>query len=93
MISENSKIKLGYGQGYLDLTIGEGTEVVLSEELSAASHGEIDRSIDHAQGKNLDDFADCKSATILASDITRPTPSHLILPPLSAGSRAWAFPI
>ncbi len=82
MISENSKIKLGYGQGYLDLTIGEGTEVVLSEELSAASHGEIDRSIDHAQGKNLDDFADCKSATILASDITRPTPSHLILPPL-----------
>ena len=32
--------------------------------------------------KYLDDFAGCKSATILASDITRPAPNHLILPPL-----------
>lgn len=82
MISENSKIKLGYGQGSLDLMTSIGLEVVLSEELSAASPFEIDRSIDHSAGICLDDFAGCKSASILASDITRPAPSHLILPPL-----------
>lgn len=62
--------------------IGEGAEVVLAEELAAAPAGEVERSIDHAQGKNLDEFAGCKSACILASDITRPAPSHLMLPPL-----------
>ena len=62
--------------------IGEGAEVVLAEELAAAPAGEVERSIDHAQGKNLDDFAGSKSASILVSDITRPAPSHLMLPPL-----------
>ena len=62
--------------------IGEGAEVVLAEELPAALHGELERSIDNAEGKSLDDFAGCKSACILASDITRPAPSHLMLPPL-----------
>jgi nickel-dependent lactate racemase len=33
-------------------------------------------------GKSLDDFAGCKSASILVSDITRPAPSHLMIPPL-----------
>jgi nickel-dependent lactate racemase len=60
----------------------EGAEVVLAEELAAAPAGEIERSLDHSQGKSLDDFAGCKSASILASDITRPAPSHLMLPPL-----------
>ena len=82
MNSKNSKITLGYGQGCLDLMIGEGAEVVLAEELAAAPAGEVERSIDHAQGKNLDDFAGSKSASILVSDITRPAPSHLMLPPL-----------
>lgn len=82
MKSNNSKIKLGYGQGCLDLMIGEGAEVVLAEELPASPPGEIDRSIDNAEGKSIDDFSGCRSAVILASDITRPTPSHLILPPL-----------
>jgi len=82
MNSNNSKIKLGYGQGCLSLLIGEGAEVVLAEELPAAQHGELERSIDNAEGKSLDDFAGCKSACILASDITRPAPSHLMLPPL-----------
>ncbi len=82
MISNNRKIKLGYGQGCLDLVVGVGTEVVLADELAAAPAGEIDRSLDHAQGKNLDDFAGSKSASILVSDITRPAPSHIMLPPL-----------
>jgi lactate racemase len=82
MNSDNSKIKLGYGQGCLNLMIGEGAEVVLAKELAAAPACEVERSIDQAKGKNLDDFAGCKSASILVSDITRPAPSHLMLPPL-----------
>ena len=82
MNSNNSKIKLGYGQECLDLMVGDGAEVVLAEELPAAPAGEIDRSIDHSYGKRLDDFAGSKSACILVSDITRPAPSHIMLPPL-----------
>ena len=61
--------------------IGEGAEVVLAEELPAAPPGEVERSIDDAEGR-MDDFAGCRSASILVSDITRPAPSHLMLPPL-----------
>jgi len=82
MISNNRKIKLGYGQECLDLMVGDGAEVVLAEELPAAPAGEIERSIDHSYGKRLDDFAGSKSACILVSDITRPAPSHIMLPPL-----------
>ena len=82
MNSKNCKIKLGYGQGCLDLVVGVGAEVVLAEELAAAPVGEVERSIDHALGRSLDDFAGSKSASILVSDITRPAPSHLMLPPL-----------
>jgi len=82
MNSNNRKIKLGYGQGCLDLVVGVGAEVVLAEELPAAPVGEVERSIDHAAGRSLDDFAGSKSASILVSDITRPAPSHLMLPPL-----------
>ena len=82
MNSNNRKIKLGYGQGCLDLVVGEDAEVVLAEELPAAPVGEVERSIDHAAGRSLDDFAGSKSASILVSDITRPAPSHLMLPPL-----------
>jgi len=78
----SNNIKLDYGQGCLSLMMDEGAEVVLAEELAAAPPGELERSIDHARGKRLDDYAGCKSACILASDITRPAPSHLMLPPL-----------
>jgi nickel-dependent lactate racemase len=82
MMKSNNCVQLGYGQGCLDLMLAEGAEVVLAEELAAAPAGEIERSLDHSLGKSLDDFAGCKSASILASDITRPAPSHLMLPPL-----------
>jgi nickel-dependent lactate racemase len=82
LMKSTDHIRLGYGQGCLDLVLAEGAEVVLAEELAAAPDGEIDRSLDHSQGKSLDDFAGSKSASILASDITRPAPSHLMLPPL-----------
>ena len=75
-------MKLCYGQGCLDLEVREGVEIVLPIELPAAGPGEIERSLDQPQGLNLDDFQGCKSASILVSDITRPAPSHLMLPPL-----------
>ncbi|HEX7445479.1 MAG TPA: nickel-dependent lactate racemase [Methanothrix sp.] len=75
-------MKLNYGQGCLHLLAGEEAEVVLPEELPQAGTGEIERSLDHPLGKSLDEFQGCRSASILVSDITRPAPSHLMLPPL-----------
>jgi nickel-dependent lactate racemase len=80
--SNSRTIKLGYGQGCLVLPAGEEAEVVLPQELPPAGPGEIERSIDHCFGKSLDEFQGSKSASILVSDITRPAPSHLMLPPL-----------
>ena len=75
-------IKLGFGQGFLKLMLDEGAEVVAEQELSAAPDGEIERSLDEPLGKRLEELAGCRSASILASDITRPAPSHILLPPL-----------
>ena len=80
--SNSRNIKLNYGQGCLDLLAGEEAEVVLPEELPQADPGEIERSLDHPLGRSLDEFQGCRSASILVSDITRPAPSHLMLPPL-----------
>ncbi|MCX6676000.1 MAG: lactate racemase domain-containing protein, partial [Methanothrix sp.] len=73
---------LGFGQGFLEMPISEGIEVLLPEELPAAAANELERSMDQPIGKNLDEFGGCKSASILVSDITRPSPSHLMLPAL-----------
>ena len=81
MIDERC-LNLGFGQGFLPLMLEEGAEVVAEQELPAAPEGEIDRSLESSIRCSLDDFAGCRSATILASDITRPSPTHLLLPPL-----------
>jgi len=75
-------VKLGFGQGFLKLMLDEGAEVVAEQELSAAPDGEIERSLDEPLGKRLEELSGCRSASILASDITRPAPSHILLPPL-----------
>jgi nickel-dependent lactate racemase len=80
--SNTRNIKLDYGQGCLDLLAGEEAEVVLPQELPQAGPGEIERSLDQSLGRSLDEFQGCQSASILVSDITRPAPSHLMLPPL-----------
>ena len=74
-------MKLGYGQGFLELQVEESADVVLPEELPAAGAGEIDRSLEEPLGRSLADLQG-RSASILISDITRPAPSHLMLPPL-----------
>ncbi len=79
-------MKLGYGTGYLDLKVegDERFELVLPKELPGASDemAEIERALDEPVGPTLQDFAGCKSATIMASDITRPAPTSKMLPPL-----------
>jgi lactate racemase len=81
MVDERS-VKLGYGRGCLELTIDEGAEVLQEMELSAAPPGENARALDSPYERRLEDYEGCRSAAILASDITRPAPSHLLLPPL-----------
>ncbi len=76
------RIELGFGLGVLELEAGEDVEVVQPKELSAADPDEIERSLDRPLGRGLDEFQGCKSASILVSDITRPAPTHLMLPPL-----------
>ena len=78
----NNHINLGYGGICLSLPEEAQAEVLVADELPAAPAGEIERSLDCPTGKSLDDFSGCRSACILASDITRPAPSHLMLPPL-----------
>jgi nickel-dependent lactate racemase len=73
---------LGFGQRFLEMPISEGFKVLLPEELPAAPADELERSMDQPIGKIFDEFEGCKSASILISDITRPSPSHLILPAL-----------
>lgn len=75
-------INLSYGGICLNLPEGFEAEVLLADELPAAPAGEIDRSLEEPAGKSLEDFSGCRSACILASDITRPAPSHLLIPPL-----------
>jgi nickel-dependent lactate racemase len=74
-------MRLGYGQGFVDLPDLESVEIVLPDELQKAGHGEIEDALDHPLGKSLSDLHG-RSASLLVSDITRPSPSHLLLPPL-----------
>ncbi len=82
MKSNKNTIKLHYGQGCLELFAGEEVELVLPQELPPAGPEEVERSLDQPVGRRLEDFAGARSASILVSDITRPAPSHLMLPPL-----------
>lgn len=76
-------MRLGFGCGHIDFEPDGNFEVVLPTELPAAGDGEIDRALDSPIGADLSDFSGLKSASILVSDITRPSPSHRLLPPLT----------
>ncbi len=74
-------MRLGYGQGFVNLPDSGSVEIVLPEELPKAGSDEIEDALDHPLGKSLFDLRG-RSASLLVSDITRPSPSHLLLPPL-----------
>jgi nickel-dependent lactate racemase len=78
------KLRLGYGEGCIEFEAPEGNcQVLLPTELPPADNQEIERALNKPFGQNLAFFEGCKSASILISDITRPSPSHMILPPLT----------
>jgi nickel-dependent lactate racemase len=76
-------MKLNYGLGCVECPPGD-FELVLPREMPAAGPGEIERALANPLGKSLDDL-NGRSAALLVSDITRPAPSHLMLPPLIEG--------
>lgn len=78
---ENMSLRLGYGRGFIEFDPNDNFEVLLPEELPAASDHEIERALDGSFGRHLEDLRG-RSASILVSDITRPAPSYLMLPPL-----------
>lgn len=72
---------LGYGNSSVSVELQDGWEVVQLNELPPAHDGEIDRALDSPFGAGLEDLSG-RSAAVIVSDITRPSPSHRILPPL-----------
>lgn len=85
-------MKLAYGRGELDFEAPENSRIILPEELPAADGGEIERALDEPLGQDLADFEGRgKSACILVSDITRPSPSHAMLFPLAKKLKKLGF--
>lgn len=75
-------MKLGYGRGWLEFEPPGDFDVIRPNELPPATGDEIEKSLDESVGIGLNKFSGCKSVSILVSDITRPAPSYLMLPPL-----------
>jgi nickel-dependent lactate racemase len=77
------RVKLGYGSGCIEFSHpAKNCQVLLPRELPAADDQEIERALGKPFDSDLAFFGSCKSASILVSDITRPSPSYMILPPL-----------
>lgn len=85
-------LNLGYGSGFVKFEPPQNSQILMPEELPAADGSEIERAIDEPLGKELSDFGGSgKSASILVSDITRPSPSHLLLAPLARRLKEIGF--
>ncbi|VVB63851.1 Uncharacterised protein [uncultured archaeon] len=85
-------MKLAYGLGDLEFDVPENSRILLPEELPATDGGEIERAINETLGQDLADFeGKGRSASILVSDITRPSPSHLMLAPLAKKLKDLGF--
>ena len=76
------KVKLGYGKSWVHMSLLEDCQVIMPEELLPAGVQEIDRALDDPFGTYLSDLKGARNAAVLVSDITRSSPSHLLLPPL-----------
>jgi nickel-dependent lactate racemase len=78
------RVKLNYGSRTIEFQPTGNYEVIMPEELSGAENErvEIERALEGPVGAQFSDFEGCKKASILVSDITRPSPSYKLLPPL-----------
>ena len=85
-------LNLGYGLGFVEFKQPENVQILMPEELPAADGGEIERAMDESLGQDLADYAGRgRSASILVSDITRPSPSHIMLAPLAKKLKELGF--
>jgi len=75
---------LSFGRGFIEFEPKGSYQVLKPNELSGASDEKalIEKALDEAVDVKLSDFVGCKTASILVSDITRPSPSYKLLPPL-----------
>lgn len=80
-------MRLGFGCGSLEMD-AEGCELVMPQELSPALPGEIERALSSPIGADISALDGARTAAILASDITRPSPSHLLVPPMASRLRS-----
>ncbi|NLT96227.1 MAG: nickel-dependent lactate racemase [Clostridia bacterium] len=78
------QVKLPYGKGYILGEIPYAFEnVSISEEaIQHSSSEEIIRALKNPIGASLADIKGAKNVVIVTSDLTRPVPNKLILPPL-----------
>ncbi|MDI3311881.1 MAG: lactate racemase domain-containing protein, partial [Thermoanaerobacterium sp.] len=81
------EISLKYGKGAVDVKIDENMSTVLyPEDLPGVEEPmvEVSKSLKNPIGKvPLSDLVKGKKdVVILASDITRPSPSHILIPPI-----------
>jgi nickel-dependent lactate racemase len=80
------KIKLAYGKNGLEIDLPENADVTLIESRFVGGLPDSQAALSHAlqnpiDGAPLTHLADASnSVAIIFSDITRPTPNHLILP-------------
>jgi len=85
-------LNLGYGSGFVKFEQPENFQILMPEELPAADGGEIERAMDKSLGRDLADYGGRgRSASILVSDITRPSPSHIMLAPLAKKLKELGF--
>jgi len=80
------QIKLPYGKNYISgqIPFPYDTVSISEEAVQHASSDEIVRALKNPIGASLSDLKGAKSVVIVTSDLTRPVPNKLILPPLIA---------
>lgn len=79
-----NEVKIPYGKEYITAQLPYTYETVsISEEpLQHTSSEEIIRAIKNPIGASLDNLKGAQNVVIVTSDLTRPVPNKLILPPL-----------
>lgn len=84
-----AQIRIPYGKSTLDWQPPDGwaVEVIRPADVPGVSDpvGEVERSLDNPiGGRRLEAFAGARNAVVVISDLTRPVPHRIILPPLIA---------
>ena len=85
------QVKLPYGKDYLtgQLPFQYETVSISEEAVPHSSSDEIIRALKNPIGASLSDIKGAKNVVIVTSDLTRPVPNKLILPPFLLNWKLW----